>query len=74
MIKGRYVAQIEVDFHINDEMSDLQFNAFRHQITGGLTNFIKNELDFELGADKGYSNVKVVQQYADLYRARNENE
>lgn len=72
MIKGRYVAQVEVDFHINDKVSDAEFNDMHHQVTTELTNFIKETLDFELGGDDGLCDVNVTQQLADLYRVQNE--
>lgn len=72
MIKGRYVALVEVDFHINDKVSDVEFNDMRHQVTTELTNFIKDTLDFELGGDDELCDVKVTQQLADLYQIHEE--
>lgn len=69
MIKGRYVALVEVNFHIN-ERPDTQFNDLRSIIVGGkLTNFIKDDLGFVLNDDDNHTaDIKVTQQFADLYR------
>lgn len=73
MIKGRYVALVEVDFHIN-ERPDTQFEGLRSIVVDGdLTNCIKKDLDFILNDDDNpTADIKVTQQLADLYKIHEE--
>ena len=66
MIKGRYVATVEIDFSMSENESGiLPFgeicNNWRNNTTEELTEIIQNELE-------PYGRVKITQQYADVYR------
>ena len=66
MIKGRYVATVEIDFSMaENELGLLPFdeicNNWRNNTTEELTEIIQNELE-------PYGHVKITQQYADVYR------
>ena len=68
-IKGRYVAQVVLEFDVPRECCINSPDEIRHRICdGGLTNAIKDILssDFDL-----YS-VTVDQQYADVYEVDDE--
>lgn len=67
MIKGRYVALVEMDFHIDEEkgvrpFDELKIDVMNGNMTEMLTELIKDELD------EDFADVNVTQQYADLYR------
>ena len=66
MIKGRYVATVEIDFSMSEnELGLLPFdeicNNWRNNTTEELTEIIQNELE-------PYGKVKIPQQYADVYK------
>ena len=66
MIKGRYVATVEIDFSVSEnEPYLLPFDEInknlRNDTTGYLTEVIEQEF-------YPYAKVKVTQQYADVYR------
>ena len=66
MIKGRYVATVEIDFSMSEnELGLLPFdeicNNLRNNTTEELTEIIQNELE-------PYGKVKITQQYADVYK------
>ena len=66
MIKGRYVATVEIDFSMSEnELGLLSFdeicNNWRNNTTEELTEIIQNELE-------PYGKVKITQQYADVYK------
>ena len=66
MIKGRYVATVEIDLSMSDNESGLLpfdeiCNNWRNNTTEALTEIIQNELE-------PYGRVKITQQYADVYR------
>ena len=66
MIKGRYVATVEIDFSMSEnELGLLPFdeicNNCRNNTTEALTEIIQNELE-------PYGHVKITQQYVDVYR------
>ena len=66
MIKGRYVATVEIDFSMSEnELGLLPFdeicNNWRNNTTEELTEIIQNELE-------PYGKVKVTQQYVDVFR------
>ena len=68
MIKGRYVALVEVDFHFTEYEYMKPFEDIKDELTGG---FVTKELERtlqELFMPEGYATVKATQQYADLYR------
>lgn len=66
MIKGRYVATVEIDFSMSENESgilpfDEICNNWRNNTTEALTEIIQNELE-------PYGRVKITQQYVDVYR------
>ena len=66
MIKGRYVATVEIDFSMSEnELGLLPFdeicNNWRNNTTEELTEIIQKELE-------PYGKVKITQQYADVYK------
>ena len=66
MIKGRYVATVEIDFSMSEnELGLLPFdeicNNWRNNTTEELTEIIQNELE-------PYGKVKITQQYVDVFR------
>ena len=66
MIKGRYVATVEIDFSMSENELGLLpfdeiFNNWRNNTTEELTEIIQNELE-------PYGKVKITQQYADVYK------
>ena len=66
MIKGRYVATVEIDFSMSENESgilpfDEICNNWRNNTTEALTEIIQNELG-------PYGKAKITQQYADMYR------
>ena len=66
MIKGRYVATVEIDVSMpENELGLLPFdeicNNLRNNTTEALTELIQNELE-------PYGKVKITQQYVDVYR------
>lgn len=66
MIKGRYVALVELDFHIDESLYPQPFEDMKNDITNGsLTEMIKELLELEID---DFAEINVTQQYADLYR------
>lgn len=66
--KGRYVAQIVIDFDILEKKGTgmLPFEEIKKRTTGGeLTDLIKDVVVGEIIDD--YGTVTVTQQYADMY-------
>ena len=66
MIKGRYVATVEIDFSMSENESgilpfDEICNNWRNNTTEELIEIIQNELE-------PYGKVKITQQYADVYK------
>jgi hypothetical protein len=64
--KGRYVAQIVIDFDILEQKGMLPFEEIKKKtIDGELTDAIKDVVVGEIIDDCG--TVTVTQQYADMY-------
>ena len=64
--KGRYVAQIEIDFDIEKNEGMLTFEEIKKKTVGGeLTDAISDVIVGEV--IDGYGTVTVTQQYADMY-------
>ena len=66
MIKGRYVAMVEINFSISDDEPDLlPFEEIRESWRNDTTEAVA-----QLSANEMYPHgrVKVTQQYADVYR------
>ena len=66
MIKGRYVATIEIEFSMSENEPGLLLfdeicNNLRNNTTEALTEIIQNELE-------PYGRVRITQQYVDVYR------
>ena len=73
--KGRYVAQIVIDFDILEQKGAgmLPFEEIKKKtIDGELTDAIKDVVTGEIIDD--YGTVTVTQQYADLYKVKEEGE
>ena len=66
MIKGRYVATIEIDFSISEkEPNILPFDKINENWRNETTKFLAELIEQEFYP---FGNVKVTQQYADVYR------
>lgn len=66
MIKGRYVALVELDFHIDESLYSQPFEDMKNDITNGnLTEMIKELLEIEID---DLADINVTQQYADMYK------
>ena len=66
MLKGRYVATIEIEFSMSENESGLLpfdeiCDNWRNNATEALTELIQNEIE-------PYGCVKITQQYANVYR------
>lgn len=73
MIKGKYVALVEVDVHIPESKHNRPFEEIKDDVMNGwVTNALKEVIEGEVFDDKKYSTVKVTQQYADLYEVDGE--
>lgn len=69
--KGRYVAQIVIDFDILKQKGMLPFEEIKKKtIDGELTDAIKDVVVGEVIDDCG--TVTVTQQYADMYEVKEE--
>ena len=64
-IKGRYVAQIVIDFDIKKQEGMSPLGELRKTVDGELANAIRDVVIGEIM--DGYGTVTVTQQYADLY-------
>lgn len=74
MVKGKYVAKIEIYIHYDDEkIQDLKpFDETKHDICGGaMTQAIAEVIKSEIG-DPQICDVSVTQEYADLYKCEGE--
>ena len=68
MIKGRYVALVEIDIHLEEKESLLPFEDIKNNVMNGkLTEELVKMIEDEF-VTKYEGDVKVTQQYADLYR------
>lgn len=69
--KGRYVAQIVIDFDILEQKGMLPFEEIKKKtMDGELTDAIKDVVVGEVIDDCG--TVTVTQQYADMYEVKEE--
>lgn len=67
MIKGRYVAQIEINFAMDESTQGLlPFEEIHKRTTEGLTPMLKELIQNELGEG---TEVTVTQMFADAWRA-----
>ena len=70
MIKGKYVATVTLDFCIDEKAEGLlPFEKLKKQVHEETTAYIENLLADEF---EDLGSVRVVQQYADLYRTEDE--
>ena len=71
-IRGRYVAQIEIDFDIEHEYGLFPFADMKKKVVDGeLTKAIRDIVIDKIIDD--YGTVAVLQQYADLYEVKGSN-
>ena len=67
-IKGRYVAQIEIDFDIKREPGMLSLNEMTERLKSGeFANAIRGEI-----ADISESPVTIIQLYSNLYEVNDD--
>jgi hypothetical protein len=65
MIKGKYVATVEVDFSMTEDTPNLlPFDKLQDAVRNGITPNLQIFLEEEVS---GLGTVTVQQQYADLY-------
>ena len=70
--KGRYVAQIEIDFDFKRTEEMLPLEEIKEKTFGGwLTDEIKDVIEGEI-MDNRYGKTTVTQQYADMYEVEEE--
>ena len=68
MIKGRYVALVEIDIHLEEKEGLLPFEDIKNNVMNGkFTEELVKMIEYEF-MTKDEGDVKVTQQYADLYR------
>ncbi len=73
MIKGKYVALVEVDVHIKEGKGMRPFEEIKEDlISGEVTEELAKKLKDMFSEDEDASTVKVTQQYADLYEVEND--
>lgn len=75
MIKGRYVALVEIEFAVDEDTNNLlPFEQMRENVVnGGLTHELRSLLLKEMFDPEHNGVVKVTQQYADVYKVEEEN-
>lgn len=70
MIKGRYVALVEIDIHVTETDGVRPIEEIKGDIVGGVfTEALQREIESEFGED---ADVTVTQQYADIYEVEYE--
>lgn len=68
MIKGRYVALIEIDLHIDDTLKDIRpFDDMSDDLKSGYVTERIRQMLIEDVFGEDFADVKVTQQYADLF-------
>lgn len=73
MIKGRYVALVEINFHIDEQEGLRPFDEIKGDVVNGnFTKMIESLIVDE--TDKGMADIKVTQQFADIYKVDEEQE
>lgn len=72
MIKGRYVATVIIDFHIDENQPGLvPFEKMKEEVMGNLSGDIRAMLRDEIG--KEICTVRVEPQFSDLYQSDSDN-
>ena len=70
MIKGRYVALVEIDIHVTDTDGAIPIEEIKCDIVDGtFTEALQREIESNFGED---ADVTVTQQYADVYEVKDE--
>ena len=73
MIKGRYVALVEINFHMDEQKGLRPFDEIKGDVVNGnLTEMLEDLIGSEL--DKSMADIKVTQQFADVYKIDGEQE
>lgn len=66
MIKGRYVATVEIDFSMSEKDPNLlPFDKIKENVCNDTTEFLTELIEQEFCPS---GNVKITQQYADVFR------
>lgn len=73
-IKGRYAAQVIIDIDVDAEKTNLQIDEIRKNIAEGLTPALQDELQSQLDSDLKGCAVELIQQYADVWEAEEDQE
>lgn len=72
MIKGKYVATVEIDFEIDENDPTFEpFDRLRDAVRNDLTPCVHGVLEEEFGE---FGKVAVNQLYADVYQAKEESQ
>ena len=72
MIKGRYVATVEIDFSVSEKDPDLlPFDKIKENVCNGTTELLTELIEQEFCPS---GNVKITQQYADVFRCDEQEE
>lgn len=72
MIKGRYVATVEIDFSVSEKEAGLRpFNELKEKFSNETTKFLTELIEEEFYP---FGNVSVTQQYADVFRCDEQEE
>ena len=72
MIKGRYVATVEIDFSVSEKEAGLcPFNELKEKFSNETTKFLTELIKEEFYP---FGNVRVTQQYADMFRCDEQEE
>lgn len=70
MIKGRYVATVEVNIRVTDLDGVRPLEEIKGDMMGGtFTEALQREIESEFGED---ADVTVTQQYADVYEVKDD--
>ena len=73
MIKGRYVALVEINFHIDEQEGLRPFDEIKGDVMNGdMTEMLEDLIESEF--DKSVADIKVTQQFADVYKVDEEQE
>lgn len=73
-IKGRYAAQIIIDINVDAEKTGLPFDEIHKNITEGLTPALRDELQSQLNSGIKGCTLDLIQQYADVWEAEEDQE
>ena len=72
MIKGRYVATVEIDFSVSEKDPDLlPFDKIKENVCNETTELLTELIEQEFCPA---GNVKITQQYADVFRCDEQEE